>query len=289
MKDIDFLYDDTHLEKQELEKIAKIATKEPEKRDFNAVILRKFTLALINAIAEEKKIVREVKVIPKEIKKVIPEKPKEIKKEEPKIIPVKPIEPPKPEFPEHDIIKNTENKVLASAKLQNHNYFLSEPVLNDKDKELIKKIDSKIDQKLLKKPELVNDKNFMVKIVQKYSKRLKIPFNMDYFDKIRYYIVRDSLSYGKLDPLMQDVSVKEIHFNGIHKPITISFNNEENIETNVIFEDMHEVNNIIKKFFEKAKQKLTRDNNYLDIDISNIKVKAFYDFDLKESKLDIKK
>lgn len=296
MKDIDFLYDDTHLEKQELEKIAKEATKEPVKKDFNAVILRKFTLALINAVAGEKQREfkkPEAKPVAKEIKPQVQEKipaPElKVTKVEEKIIPVAPISAPKPEFPEFDIIKTAEGKVMAKSMLKDHDYFLQEPILNDKDKELLKKLTGKLEGKILKKPDLVNDKAFILKFVQKFSKRLKIPFSMDYFESIRYYLVRNIIGYSLIDPLIRDPHVKEIHFIGLHKPLQIIFNEEKNIETNIIFERMEDVNLIIKKFFDKAKQKLTKDGNYIDTDIIGFQVKAYYDFSLKESKFDIKK
>jgi len=305
MEDIDFLFDDTHLEKAELEKIARQAGKEPVKKDFNAVILRKFTIALINAVIEQKN--KEAKTKAVEIKPIQqkptikeaigevphPEIAEEIKKEklltEEKKIPVSPIEPPKPEFPEYIIIKNTESKAMASVQIKNHNYFLKEPELNDKDKQLLKILIDKFEKDILKKPDLVNNKNFMIKIIQKYSNKLKIPFTPDYFDNIRYYLIRDVLGYSSIDPLMQDIHVKEIHFMGLHKPLHIVFNDERDIETNVMFGDMQDVNKLVKKFFDKAKIKLSKDNNYLDNDAIGFQLKAFYDFNLKESKFDIKK
>lgn len=304
MEDIDFLYDDTHLEKAELEKAARQANKEPVKIDFNAVILRKFTLALINAVGEQinkEPKTKAVEIKPQQkptIKESIGEIPhpeigEELKKEkiltEEKNIPVSPIEAPKPEFPEYVIIKNTENKTMASVQIKNHNYFLKELELNDKDKQLLKLLTSKLEKDILKKPDLVNNKSLMIKTVQKYSKKLKIPFTPDYFDKIRYYLVRDIIGYSSIDPLIQDTHVKEIHFMGLHKPLHIIFNDETDVETNIIFEDMQEVNKLIKKFFDKTKIRLSKDNNYLDNDSLGFQLKAFYDFNLKESKFDIKK
>lgn len=293
MKDIDFLFDDTHLDKKELEKIAREATREPQKKDFNAVILRKFTLALINAVAKQKEVKpiakQEIKPVQKQITIQKHEIPTPELKVEEKVIPVSPIEAPKPEFPEYDIIKNSEGKVMAKSILKNHDYFLQEPILNDKDKELLKKLTGKLEGKILKKPELVNDKSFMLKIVQKYSNKFKIPFNSDYFDVVRYYLIRNIIGYSLIDPLMQDPHVKEIHFLGLHKPLQIVFNEQKDTETNITFDKMEDVNLIIKRFFDKAKQRLTKDNNYLDTDILGVQIKAYYDFNLKESKLDIKK
>lgn len=306
MEDIDFLFDDTHLEKAELEKAARQANKEPVQIDFNAVILRKFTLALINAVSEQinkEPKTKAVEIKPMPQKQIInkeqigeiphPEIREELKKEkiltEEKNIPVSPIEAPKPEFPEYVIIKNTENKTMASVQIKNHNYFLKELELNDKDKQLLKLLTDKLERDILKKPDIVNNKNLMIKTVQKYSKKLKIPFTPDYFDSIRYYLVRNILGYSSIDPLIQDPHVKEIHFIGLHKPLQIVFNDERDIETNILFDDMQDVNKLIKKFFDKTKIKLSKDNNYLDNDSLGFQLKAFYDFNLKESKFDIKK
>ncbi|MDD5649906.1 MAG: hypothetical protein PHF86_05715 [Candidatus Nanoarchaeia archaeon] len=297
MEDIDFLYDDTNLEKSKLAEIAKEANKVPVKEDYNIVVLRKFILSVLKVFQDEEKKQLIKKELPKtgvqtlqikqevkpEIKKIEPVKP------EVKPIPVAPIEAPKPEFAEYSVIKNTENKTMASVSLKDHNYFLKEPEINDKDKILLNNLTEKFGSKILKKPELVGDKKFMVDIVQKLSKKLNLTFNMDYFDKIRYYFVRNLIGYGALDPLIQDLHVKEIHFMGLHKPIHISFNEEKDIETNIIFDNMQEVNKIIEKFFIRAKQKLTKESNYLDSDIAGLSIKAFYEFNLNDSKLDIKK
>ena len=297
MKDIEFLYDDSHLEKQELEKIARQANKEPVKKDFNAVILRKFTLALINAVAKKQAKSAEIAKQEMQPKKQLlneeiphPELKKELEKPiEEKKIPVSPVEAPKPEFPMYDVIKNFEGKAMASVMIKEHTYFLKEQEVNDRDKELLKKLVEKLESRILKKPELVNDRNFMVRMVQKYCRKLKLQFSLDYFDKIRYYFVRNTIGYSLIDPLIQDSHVREIHFIGLHKPLKIAFNDEKDIETNIIIEDMQDVNKIIKKFFDKSRQKLTRDSNYIDNDVLGFQVKAFYDFTLKESKFDIKK
>lgn len=290
MEDIDFLFDDSHLEKQELEKIAKTAEKEPVKRDFNAVILKKFILAVIKTVSEKKPEVLIKKEIPKQfMKKIEPKEtmvPSILKIEKP--IPVSPIEAPKPEFLEYAIIKNAEQKTLANAQIKDHTYYLTEPALNDKDKELLKKLTDDFVNKFIKKPELVNDKKFMINIVQKLSNKFKIPFNPDYFDKIRYYVVRNIIGYGLIDPLIQDKNIREIHFISLHKPLQIKFN-EELIETNIVLDNMQDVNNIVKRFFDKTKQKLTKESNYIDNDVLGFQIKAFYDFNLNESKFDIKK
>jgi flagellar protein FlaI len=55
--------------------------------------------------------------------------------------------------------------------------------------------------------------------------------------KILYYLERDIVGYGKIDPLMYDEYVEDIGCSGVNKPIFLWHRKYENIKTNIVFRD----------------------------------------------------
>jgi flagellar protein FlaI len=70
--------------------------------------------------------------------------------------------------------------------------------------------------------------------------------------KILYYLERDIVGYGKIDPLIYDDSVEDIGCGGINKPIFLWHRKYENIKTNVFFRDEQELDDFIMRVVHKA-------------------------------------
>ena len=70
--------------------------------------------------------------------------------------------------------------------------------------------------------------------------------------KILYYLERDIVGYGKIDPLMFDPYVEDISCSGVNKPIYLWHRRYENIRTNVIFRDEEELDDFVMKIVHKA-------------------------------------
>jgi len=70
--------------------------------------------------------------------------------------------------------------------------------------------------------------------------------------KILYYLERDIVGYGKIDPLMYDDYVEDIGCGGINRPIFLWHRKYENIKTNIIFRDEQELDDFIMRVVHKA-------------------------------------
>jgi len=70
--------------------------------------------------------------------------------------------------------------------------------------------------------------------------------------KILYYLERDIVGYGKIDPLMYDDYVEDIGCSGINKPIFLWHRKYENIKTNIIFRDEQELDDFVMRVVHKA-------------------------------------
>jgi len=70
--------------------------------------------------------------------------------------------------------------------------------------------------------------------------------------KIQYYLERNIVGYGKIDPFMHDPYVEDISCGGVNKPIFLWHRVYENIKTNVFFDTEEELNDFIMKIVHKA-------------------------------------
>ena len=71
-------------------------------------------------------------------------------------------------------------------------------------------------------------------------------FNLD-FDtrsKLLYYVVRDNLGFGKIDPIMRDPLIEDVSCNGVNVPLYIWHRKFESIPTNIRFETAEELDTI---------------------------------------------
>jgi flagellar protein FlaI len=70
--------------------------------------------------------------------------------------------------------------------------------------------------------------------------------------KVLYYLERDIVGYGKIDPVMYDENVEDIGCSGVNKPIFLWHRRYENIKTNILFRDEQELDDFIMRIVHKA-------------------------------------
>ncbi|NWG11685.1 type II/IV secretion system ATPase subunit [Candidatus Bathyarchaeota archaeon] len=97
-------------------------------------------------------------------------------------------------------------------------------------------------------------------IIKKY--RIKVP--PESVDKLVYYIVRDFVGYGKIDPLMKDHLIEDISADGVNIPIYVWHRLYESLPTNVIFRDETELNSFIIRLAYLAEKNISIASPILD-------------------------
>ena len=70
--------------------------------------------------------------------------------------------------------------------------------------------------------------------------------------KILYYVLRDSVGFGPIDPLMRDPFVEDISCSGIRKPVYVWHTRYEYIPTSLVFQDEDELDNLVVKLAHMA-------------------------------------
>jgi len=69
--------------------------------------------------------------------------------------------------------------------------------------------------------------------------------------KLLYYLERDLVGYGKIDPLMRDSFIEDISCLGINKPIYLWHRKYENMRTNIVFSDEEELDDSITRIVHR--------------------------------------
>ncbi|MEM0244058.1 MAG: type II/IV secretion system ATPase subunit [Zestosphaera sp.] len=72
------------------------------------------------------------------------------------------------------------------------------------------------------------------------------------WSKINYYIERDFLGYGVLDPIFRDRYIEDISCNGPGKPIYVWHRKYESLPTNVVFKNEEELDEYVLKLAHMA-------------------------------------
>ena len=145
-------------------------------------------------------------------------------------------------------------KILKDTKSLDKYYKSIEPQLNDAEKEslnfiqetLIKSIDIRLDELDTQKVEaflserigyIIKDYNLMVDEVLK--------------NKILYYVKRDFVWYGPIDPVMRDPQIEDISCDGSGQPIFLFHRKYGSLKSNIQFSD----ENVLSKFVVMLAQK----------------------------------
>jgi len=76
-------------------------------------------------------------------------------------------------------------------------------------------------------------------------KKYRIKTAPEAVDKLVYYVIRDFIGYGKIDPLMTDHLIEDISADGVNIPLYVWHRVYESLPTNIKFQDETELNSFI--------------------------------------------
>lgn len=94
--------------------------------------------------------------------------------------------------------------------------------------------------------------------------------NFDYksFHKILYFMIRNNIGFGRIDPLMRDNGIEDISCSGPNIPVYLYHRKYENIKTNIIFEE-EELNNFVFLLAQRSGKSISIAKPYLDSTLSD--------------------
>jgi len=141
-------------------------------------------------------------------------------------------------------------KILWDPKLNKYIYYVIEPRLSRRLKGVIVKVKELLEQKLdidfskLKKFEAVD---YLHKSIDEILDYFGLQISRDEKRVLHYYIERDFIGLGKIEPLMNDPDIEDISCDGLGIPLFVFHRNPTlaSITTNVTFDDTNELDSFV--------------------------------------------
>ena len=139
--------------------------------------------------------------------------------------------------------------IVKDPETQKTLYEVIEPTLQKEEERRLREIRTflmeEVDVNLKEIETKEKAENYLREKTKEIIKKYRIKTPPESFDKLTYYIIRDFIGYGKIDPLMKDHLIEDISTDGVNIPIYVWHRLYESLPTNIIFKDETELNSFI--------------------------------------------
>jgi flagellar protein FlaI len=146
--------------------------------------------------------------------------------------------------------------IVQNPKTGEYKYILDELQLDEVERGIYNRILSILLAEIESPKEEVSDpRKFFAteakKIIDKYRISLGWLPDVSWY-KILYHAERDLVGFGRIDALMRDPNIEDISCDGVQKPVYVWHRKYESVETNLIFHDDEELDNMVVKLVHMA-------------------------------------
>ncbi|MFP3908530.1 MAG: type II/IV secretion system ATPase subunit [Archaeoglobaceae archaeon] len=114
-------------------------------------------------------------------------------------------------------------------------YFINEPPLAENEKEVVKEVLNKLQYFPITKEEEKESKEILRDKMNQILEDFRIHLDEIEYYRILYYVLRNSILFEKITPLMYDPQIEDISCNGYNKPVYIFHRVHTNLKTNIQF------------------------------------------------------
>ena len=141
-------------------------------------------------------------------------------------------------------------------KTQEVIYTLIEPPLTDKENKMLQKLMEMVidllDINLMNVTEMGAVKKYLREKIDALIEDYGFSLTKPEYDKIMYYMERNFLGLGPIEPLMQDPQIEDISCDGVGVPIFIFHRKYGSMKANIVFNDEDELNKFIVKLAQRC-------------------------------------
>ncbi len=164
-------------------------------------------------------------------------------------------------------------------------YFVLEPRLNNTEKQALELIEEGLKEVLnigfSKFKDMKKALEYLENNVQFVMSELGIDLPEESYNKIMYYIFRDFIGLGPIEPLMHDPFIEDIECSGVNIPVFVVHRIFGNLRTNIIFKDEEELRKLIEKMAQRAGRYVSYAEPILDATLPDgSRVNATYTSDI---------
>ena len=139
--------------------------------------------------------------------------------------------------------------VIRDPTTQKTRYEVIEPTLLPEEEAHLKQIKSLLMEEISITPKDLETREkaekFLEAKVKEIIKHYRLKIAEEAIDKLLYYVIRDFLGYGKIDPLMKDHLIEDISADGVNIPLYVWHREYESMPTNLVFKEENELNSFI--------------------------------------------
>ncbi|MCW4016208.1 MAG: type II/IV secretion system ATPase subunit [Candidatus Bathyarchaeota archaeon] len=151
--------------------------------------------------------------------------------------------------------------VVTEPNTQRIKYELIEPTLLKEEEEQLKELKGilveEIDVNLKEIGTRTKAEEYLKAKIHEVITDYRLKIDEEAVDKLTYYIIRDFLGYGKIDPLMKDPLIEDISADGVNIPIYVWHRDYESLPTNIIFKNSTELNSFIVRLAYLTKKNIS--------------------------------
>ncbi|MEM0357634.1 MAG: type II/IV secretion system ATPase subunit [Candidatus Bathyarchaeia archaeon] len=158
--------------------------------------------------------------------------------------------------------------IVKDPETQKTRYEVIEPTLTKEEEGRLKEVKSilmeEIDVNLKEIETKEKAEEYLREKARHVIKKYHIKIPTESIDKLLYYLTRDFIGYGKIDPLMKDHMIEDISCDGVNIPIYVWHRSYESLPTNIIFSDEAELNSFIVRLAYLAGKNISIASPILD-------------------------
>lgn len=158
--------------------------------------------------------------------------------------------------------------IIKDPETQKTLYKVIEPTILKEEEEKLEEIKrllmEEIDVNLKEIETREKAEEYLKNKTKQLVKEYRIKIAQESLDKLLYYIIRDFLGYGKIDPLMKDHLIEDISADGVNIPIYVWHRVYESLPTNIFFKDEKELNSFIIRLAYMARKNISIASPMLD-------------------------
>ena len=139
--------------------------------------------------------------------------------------------------------------IVMDPETQKVRYTVIEPTLLKEETSILKEIKGilmeEVDINLKEIGTREKAAEYLKKKIRETVRNHQLRIPEEAVDKLTYYVVRDFVYYGRIDPIMKDRMVEDISADGVNIPVYVWHREYESLPTNVAFTDENELNSFI--------------------------------------------
>ncbi|MEM1576247.1 MAG: type II/IV secretion system ATPase subunit [Archaeoglobaceae archaeon] len=147
--------------------------------------------------------------------------------------------------------------ILYNDEENEYAYFVYEPPITPAEMNLVKEVVQKLEYYPVK-PQEVRDKYRTLRSkVNMILDDFRIKLEGTDYTRILYHIMKKTILYDRITPLMFDPNIEDISCNGYRVPIYIFHRKYTNLKTNIVFEDEDELDSFVINLAQKCGKHLS--------------------------------